>query len=112
MPFIVRFAVKIALNGLALYAATRLFPTNLTVTGGIGTIFSATVVLALIMTFVRPVIRFVTTPLRWITFGLFNIVINIALLLAADYLLPAVSISGFWPIFWTSFIIAFANTII
>ena len=90
----------------------RLFPADFVIAGGTTAFFSAAVVIALIMTFVRPVIRFITTPLRWITFGLFNIVINIALILAADYLLPSVAISGLWTLFWTSFIIALANTIV
>ena len=78
-------------------------------TGGWQAIVLGALVLALLHTFLRPILRLITAPIRWITLGLFNLVINMALLALADFLLPSLSVTGLPTLFWTSLIIAVAN---
>ncbi|MEK7082359.1 MAG: phage holin family protein [Patescibacteria group bacterium] len=107
MRLLAKLAIRIALNGAALWVAQRYFP-GFMLSGGTA-LAAGALVLALLNIFVAPILRFITTPLRWLTLGLFNIVINIAVLALADYLLPQLTIHGYATLFWTSLIIALAN---
>ena len=108
MHIILKLLARIALNGAALWLAQKYFP-GFILDGGPQAIAMGAVVLALLHTFVRPVLRLITAPLRWLTLGLFNIVINMAILALADYLLPQLAIHGFMTLFWTSLIISLVN---
>jgi putative membrane protein len=57
-------------------------------------IFAA--VLALLNTFVKPILKVLSIPLTCLTFGLFTIVINVALFALAAWLVPSFSVAGFW----------------
>jgi putative membrane protein len=108
MGFLVKFIAKIILNGIALYVAAR-YLDGFTLTGGFATLAIASLVLTVLNIFIRPILKLVTLPLVWLTFGLFNIVINMAILWVADQLLTQLTIADIPTLFWTSIIIALAN---
>ncbi len=52
-----------------------------------GSAFGAAIVLGLLNAFLRPILRFLTAPINWVTLGLFAFVINgILLKLAAEFI--------------------------
>lgn len=53
-------------------------------------------ILWLVNTVVRPLIKLVTLPLTIITLGLFSLVINTLMVMLTDYIVPGVSLGGFW----------------
>ena len=106
-----RIFLKIAANAGILYAA-QIYTYGIEVTGGPYALAGVAVVLALLNTFLKPVLRLITTPLRWITFGLFNVVISLAILWIADQLLVSLAITDTTTFFWLSIIIGFVNAII
>lgn len=108
MNLLIKLIAKTVLNGLALYVATIYFPAFL-LTGGVETLIVGGVVLALLNMIVRPVLRLVATPLVWISFGLFNIVIHVLILWIADQMLLQLTIGDFTTLFWASIIVALAN---
>ena len=108
MHFLLKFLARVALNAAAVWIAQKYF-SGFALMGGNQAIALGALVLALLHTFVRPFLRLISAPIRWITLGLFNIVINIALLALADFLLPQLVITGLLTLFWTSLIIAVAN---
>ncbi len=108
MGFLIKFIAKVVLNGVALYIATR-YLSGFILTGGITTFIIGALVLTLLNVFVRPVLRIISAPLVWVTFGFFNLVINMVLLWAADKILTQLSIQDLTTLFWTSIIIALAN---
>ncbi|MEP6774801.1 MAG: phage holin family protein [Chloroflexota bacterium] len=57
-------------------------------------IFAA--VLALLNTFIKPILQLLSIPLTCLTFGLFTIVINVALFALAAWLVPSIQVAGFW----------------
>jgi putative membrane protein len=57
-------------------------------------IFAA--VLALLNTFIRPVVALLTLPISCITFGLFSIVINAAMFALAAAVVPGFHVADFW----------------
>lgn len=106
-----RIFLKIAANAGILYAAD-MYAHGIQLTGGYYTLAGIAAVLALLNTFLKPVLRLITTPLRWITFGLFNIVISLAILWIADQLLVSLAITDTTTFFWLSIVIGFVNAII
>ncbi|HYP20080.1 MAG TPA: phage holin family protein [Chloroflexia bacterium] len=57
-------------------------------------IFAA--VLALLNTFIRPIVGMLALPINCLTFGLFSIVINAAMFALAAALVPGVHVADFW----------------
>lgn len=53
-------------------------------------------VLALLNTFIKPILVVLTFPITIITLGLFLFVINALIILLADKLLDGIKIDGFW----------------
>ena len=103
-----KFIVKVLLNGLGLYLASAYIP-GFHLYGGIKTLAISAVLLALLYTVIRPFLRLITAPLVWVTFGLFNIAINMALLWGADRALPELAIDNITTLFYVSIIIAVVN---
>lgn len=108
MGFFAKFAARIILNGIALYLAESYFPGFILAEGLEGLIAGA-LVLALLNTFLRPILRLASLPLRWLTFGLFNIVIYGIILWIADSFLTQITIADFSTLFWVTIIVAIAN---
>lgn len=111
MGFFTRFVLRIALSAGALYIAQILFP-NFRLDGGISILLASAFLIAVLNSFLRPVIRFFTKPLIWITFGLFNVLINLSLLWIADQLIAQLVITDLTTLFWISAIVGIANSII
>ena len=68
--------------------------------------------LGLINFFVKPVLKFVTTPLRMLTLGFFTLIINMFLVWMIDFLFPEISIEGMATLFWATAIIWALNFIL
>jgi|SRR3989338_1505784 len=111
MGFLVKLAAKFFLNGVALYLAALYFP-NFVITGGLISFITGAAVLTVLNAFLRPVLKLVATPLIWLSFGLFNFIINMFVLWLADQLLIELAINDLSTLFWVSIIIALANAFI
>ena len=70
------------------------------------------VVMALINTFVKPLIVLITLPINVITLGLFIFVINAALLLLLGKITPGFEVDGFLSALLGSVVISFLGTLI
>lgn len=53
------------------------------------------VIIALINTFIRPLLEFITLPINLLTLGLFSLVINALLLMLAGFITPGFEVEGF-----------------
>ena len=69
-------------------------------------------VLGLINFFIKPILKFITLPLRILTLGLFGIIINIAIVWTIDILFQEFIIIGIIPLLWATLIIWGANIIV
>ena len=58
--------------------------------------FAAAIVLALVNTFLRPLVVILTLPINILTLGLFTLIINGAMLELVSWLIPAFHVDGFW----------------
>ena len=68
-------------------------------------------VLAVLNTFLKPLLVLLTIPATLFTFGLFLLVINVVILLIAKELVPGFYLAGFWSAFWLSLLISFISTL-
>ncbi|MGM9994705.1 MAG: phage holin family protein [Candidatus Avigastranaerophilus sp.] len=64
------------------------------------------VVIALINTFIRPLVDFISMPVNFLTLGLFSLVINALLFLLAGKIAPGIEIEGFWSALLGSLLLA------
>lgn len=55
----------------------------------------ACIIIALINTFIRPLVEFVSLPVNFLTLGLFSLVINALLLMLAGAITPGFEVKGF-----------------
>ncbi|MCX6347565.1 MAG: phage holin family protein [Actinobacteria bacterium] len=68
--------------------------------------FLAGLILGLVNTLIRPIIKVLAIPINILTLGLFNIFINAGMLWVVDYFVDNFKISGFWGYFWSSLLIS------
>ena len=69
-------------------------------------------VLTLINLFIKPLLKLITFPINMLTFGLFNLVINFAILYAVSYFIPQYHLGNPWSAFIASVFIAISYLII
>ena len=102
------------LAGSAGLILAALFVPNFTIIGdfvtSIKVLLLAGVVLGLINSLIKPLVNLITLPLRWLTFGLFSLVINIGIIWAIDVIFsPELSITGLKAPFLTALLVWLAN---
>jgi putative membrane protein len=89
-----KIIIKLLINGFAVWVASMLIP-GVKLTG-----FLAAVVvgflLAVVNTFVKPILLILTLPATILTMGLFIFVINALMVLLVQWILPEFNVGGFW----------------
>jgi len=98
MTFLLRVLLGLVVVALAFLVTTRIVP-GIQVHGGVTGYVIVAVVFGLVNGILGPVLRLVTLPLSIVTFGLFVLVLNALLLVLAAWLVPALTIDGFWSAF-------------
>ena len=93
----IRLLVRLVINAVAIWAAAS-------VVGGVtfdttqwGGVLLVALVFGIVNALLKPLLTLVGLPLILVTFGLFALVINAALLGITASLTPALTVEGFWP---------------
>ena len=106
--------VRLAINAAGLWAAAELLE-GIEIEGW-RALVGAAFILGAVNTFVRPVAKAVACPLSCLTFGLFALVINAAMLLLTDWIAGffdlAVRIDGFWTAVLGALIISIVGVVL
>lgn len=84
--------VALVLNAIALLATTYVVPGFHV--ASFTTALLAAVVLAVVNTFIKPILSFITAPLSIVTLGLFAFVINAVVLFIVAYFVPGFKVDG------------------
>ena len=105
------FLTRWLVNTLAVWVAASIIPG---INHGKGwDLLLAALLLGILNTFVRPVLRLLALPLLLVTLGLFTLVINAGILyLVGSLLKPHFYVDGFWPAFWGALIISIVSSIL
>ena len=85
---------KLAVNAIALLVVTSMFK-GIRLDNNQATI-AAAVVLALVNTWLRPLVVLLTLPINVLTLGLFTLVINALMLELVSWIIPSFHIDSFW----------------
>jgi putative membrane protein len=88
------FLTKLGINALALLLAAQIFP-KISFDSRQATLIAA-LVLALVNTYLRPLVVILTLPINILTLGLFTLVINGMMLELVSWIIPAFHVEGFW----------------
>ncbi|OHB18432.1 MAG: hypothetical protein A2666_05095 [Parcubacteria group bacterium RIFCSPHIGHO2_01_FULL_47_10b] len=104
----ISFIIQILINALALYTAAHIIP-RFVFTGDVTSLLMAGFVFGLLNFFVKPVLKFLSAPIILLTLGLFTILLNIFMLWVLTWLIPELTITGFWAYFWGVVIITLVN---
>ena len=124
MPLLLKFLAKIAVNAATLWVAVKFihgftiaphsFPylSVLNVSPFTQSLIAGGILLALLNLILRPILKLISLPFIILTFGLFQIVINLIILYLADWYLTELTITGFTAYLFGSILIGIANSIL
>ncbi len=68
-------------------------------------------ILALLNVTLGAILDFITTPLRWLTLGLFSFVVDALVILLASKLVAGFTVKGFWAALGLAIVIAVTNAL-
>ncbi|MBN8552008.1 MAG: phage holin family protein [Caulobacterales bacterium] len=91
----IRLLIHAVITALGLWLAAEFVPG--VEVGSAGSLIAAAVLLGIVNALVRPVLTFVTFPLTVITFGLFLLVVNAAMIGLVAMMLGGFTVTGLWP---------------
>ncbi len=111
MRMLIRVLVSWAVVALAFVVTTRLVP-GIQVRGGFWGFAVTAAAFGLINAILGPVLRLLTLPISIVTLGLFMLVLNALLLLLAAFLVPALTIDGFWSAFIGAILIGLVSWVL
>ncbi|GAA5004042.1 phage holin family protein [Actinopolymorpha pittospori] len=110
---VIPIVVRVAINALALLAATLVPGIELgsSSTGGkIGTLVAVAVIFGIVNAVLKPIIKVIGCGFYLLTLGLIAVVVNALLFLLVGWLAQQVglafSVDGFWAGFWGAIIVA------
>ena len=115
-----KFILKILAVAAALWVATKLV-TGITVSGSttareVGTFLAVALIIGIINTFLKPIIKVVGCAFYVITLGLFALIVNAGLLLLTSWIAEQLKVpfhvSGFWAAFWGAIIIGVVSWVL
>ncbi len=89
----IRWIIRLLLNGAALLLISYLFESIKIRDYSVAIL--AAFILGIVNTLVRPILMFITTPLRWLTLGLFWFVVNAMTFALTAYLVKGFEIGSF-----------------
>ncbi|HEY7199364.1 MAG TPA: phage holin family protein [Candidatus Dormibacteraeota bacterium] len=111
MSFLVRLVLGLIVVALAFVVVVRIVP-GIQVHGGVTEYLIVAVVFGLVNGILGPVLKLVTLPISVLTLGLFMLVLNALLLALSAYLVPALTIDGFWSAFVGAILIGLVSWVL
>lgn len=100
----------LVINMIAFYVVAYIIP-GVTIVGWQALLVAA-VVWGILSVLVRPVLILLTLPINILTLGLFTLVINAALLLVMNRIVPGFHISGFGVALLAAIVLALVNLVL
>lgn len=88
-----KFIIKLLISSIIVFVLAHFLPG--VVVDDLTAALLVAIVLGLLNTFLKPILVFLTIPVTLLTFGLFLLVINAAIILICDYFLAEFHVNGF-----------------
>lgn len=109
---LVVFLQRWVISTLAVLVATHIVPGIDYDKGNLASLFVASLLFGILVTFLRPLLFLLTLPLVVVTLGLFVLVINAGLLYLVGWLVKGFDVAGFWPAFWGALVISLVSLVL
>lgn len=106
-----RVIATIVANALAIWAANA-FVAGFIFQGDVLDALKAALIIGAVNFVLKPILKLASGFFILITFGLFNIAINMFLLWLVDYYVAELVISGIVPLFWSTLIFSAFNLLV
>lgn len=104
------FLIRAGITAVGVWLATEIVPG--VEARGTGTIILAAILLGLFNATLRPMFVILSLPLTIVTFGLFLLIVNAAMLGLAAWLLGGLTVAGFWPAVFGAVVISIVSWVI
>jgi putative membrane protein len=101
--------IKLLVNALAVFALSYVLKG--VHVKSLGSALLVAIVLALVNTFVRPIVVFLTIPISVLTLGLFILVINALMVMLVDWMMDGLKVENFWWALLFSVLMSLINVI-
>ena len=108
MKFFTKLIVLILSNALAILIAAKIVR-GINIDFTFTSLISAGLLLGFANSIIKPIAKLLSFPFIILTFGLFTVIINIALLLFVSFLLPNFAIESISAALWGTLIISLVN---
>ena len=106
------FLQRWTINTLAVLVATHVVNGIHYDKDDLASLFVASLLFGVLVTFLRPLLLVLSLPLIFLTLGLFVLVINAGLLLLVGQLVKGFHVDGFWPAFWGALVISLVSLVL
>jgi putative membrane protein len=106
------FIMRILITGIVAFGLSYILPGVHILDNKFTTALILAVVLALLDTFVKPLLILLTFPITILTLGLFLFVINALIIYFADRVIPNFKVDGFWWALIFSLLLSFITSLI
>jgi putative membrane protein len=110
MHLLLRFIASIITNSIGILIAGYFVP-GIIFKGDLISLAITGFVLALANSIIKPILKFISGPLIILTMGLFMVIVNMVILWLVAWLMPELTIVGFWAYVWGVVILAILNAI-
>lgn len=104
-----KLIIQVISNALAIYIASQMVSGFILSDSTLITLLTMGFIFGLINFFIKPILKLISAPVIFFTFGLFTIIINIAMLFLLDYFMSTLTITGFWSAFLAMIVISAVN---
>ena len=105
------FLIKVLVTGLAVFLADFLLDA-VHINNDWKTVIIVALVLALLNTFIKPILILLTIPVTLVTLGLFLLIINALMVIWADQLIDGFTVDGWWAAILFSLIVSITSAIL
>lgn len=106
-----RFVLKVLVTALAVFVADY-FLDGVHISSDAKTIIIVALVLALLNTFIKPILIILTIPVTVATLGLFLLIINALMVKWAASLVSGFTVDGWWPAILFSLIVSLVSAVL
>ena len=104
------FILKFILTAVLVYGLSMVLPG--VALNGVGSAAILVIVLGLLNAIVKPILKIIGFPITVLTLGLFLIVINVIIVMLADYLMASFSVNGFISALIFSIALSLVNSVV
>ena len=105
-----RISLFIVINALSLYIISYLMSS--VYISSFGSLILLTIIFGCLNLIVKPVIKFFSLPITFLTLGLFSLVINALVLKLSFMMVSNVALYGFFSAIWASILLSIVNAVL